>query len=75
MCLKKTGIKKKKRERKSFYHIFFGHITRHAGSYFPDQGIEPKPPAVKMQSINHWTTREAPYMLLIIYIGPEILTL
>ena len=26
----------------------------------PQSGIEPSPPAVKVQSLNHWTTREVP---------------
>ena len=30
----------------------------------PWPGIEPVPPAVKAQSLNHWTTREVPTQLL-----------
>ena len=26
----------------------------------PQSGIEPEPPAVEMQSLNHWTAREIP---------------
>ena len=31
-----------------------------AGSQFPDQGSNPCPPAVSVQSFNHWTTKEVP---------------
>ena len=26
----------------------------------PQPGIEPEPPALEVQSLNHWTTREVP---------------
>lgn len=33
----------------------------HVGSQFPDQpGIEPMPPAMEVQSRNHWAAREVP---------------
>ena len=31
----------------------------------PQPGIEPRPPAVEVQSSNHWTAREVPRSLLI----------
>ena len=30
------------------------------GILFPRPGIEPSPPAVEVQSLNHWIAREAP---------------
>ena len=30
------------------------------GILVPRQGIEAVPPAVEVQSLNHWTTREVP---------------
>ena len=30
----------------------------------PQPGIEPVPPAVEARSLNHWTTREVPGMIL-----------
>lgn len=39
----------------------FGHVARHAGSFLTrDLGIEPVPPAVKVWSLNPWTTAEVP---------------
>ena len=35
-------------------------------------GIKPEPPAVEMQSLNHWTAREVPVMLLIVLAGDAI---
>ena len=26
-----------------FFFFFFGHVARHVGSYFPDQGLNPRP--------------------------------
>ena len=31
---------------------------RHVGFPIPQLGIEPVPPALEAQSLNHWTTRE-----------------
>ena len=42
-----------------FTSFFFGHVARLAGSYFPDQGLNPAP-AVKARSANHWTASEFP---------------
>ena len=36
----------------------FGHGPWHAGSVFPDQGLNSIPPAVEAQSLNHWTAGE-----------------
>ena len=30
------------------------------GSQFPDQGSNPRPPALEARSLNHWTAREVP---------------
>ena len=38
---------------------------QHVGSYFPDQGFEPSPPALKAWSLNHWAAREVPRIILI----------
>ena len=35
-------------------------------------GIKPEPSAVEMQSLNHWTAREVPVMLLIVLAGDAI---
>ena len=29
----------------------------------PGPGMEPGPPALEVRSLNHWTTREVPYLL------------
>ena len=36
------------------------------GSYFPDQGLNPGPTAVKTQSPNHWTAREFKKSMILI---------
>ena len=43
-----------------FKFLFFGCIVCHVRSQFPWPWIEPAPPAVEVQSFNHWTTREVP---------------
>ena len=44
-----------------FYFIIFGHAARLAcGILVPRPGIETVPPAVEVQSPNHWTAREVP---------------
>ena len=50
-------------------HFFW---PRHAafGILVPWQGIEHMPPAVKVQSLNHWTAREIPDS----FINNEVLT-
>ena len=52
--------RQQKSTRVHFKKIFFGRTSWHAGSQFPDQGSNPCPPAVEVQSLNHWTTREFP---------------
>ena len=32
----------------------------------PQPGVEPAPPALEAQSLNHWTTREVPTLLCVI---------
>ena len=32
----------------------------------PSPGIEPRPPALGAQSLNHWTIREVPQLILVI---------
>ena len=46
-------------------HFFFSRATRRAGSWFPDQEMNPCPAAVEAQSPNHWTAREVPVLVLI----------
>ena len=40
------------------------------GILFPQPGIKPASPALEVQSLNHWTTREVPRILA--FIGSEI---
>ena len=42
------------------FFFFFGCTSKH--EELPQPGIEPVPPAVEVQSLNHWTTREVPSM-------------
>ena len=37
----------------------------HAEILVPRPGIEPVPPAMEAQSLNHWTTREYPTFIYI----------
>ena len=41
-----------------FFVLFFDHVA--CGILVPQPGIEPMLPAMKVQSLNHWTTREVP---------------
>ena len=44
-------------------HDFF--LARPCGMWDPQSGIEPSPPAVETQSLNHWTPRKSlHYMIL-----------
>ena len=43
----------------------FGHIAGAYGILVPWSGIEPVPPAVEMQILNHWITREVPYKIFL----------
>ena len=49
---------------RSFFKKFwiFGRATQHMGSLVLWPGIEPVPPAVEAQSLNHWTIREVPQL-------------
>ena len=38
------------------------------GIQFPDQGLNPGPPALGAQSFSHWTTREVPTFFLHFYL-------
>ena len=44
---------------------------RHVGSYYPDQGLKPQPPALEEQSLNHWATTGPEKSLLLILIPIE----
>ena len=46
--------------------FFFGHVTHRVLA--PWSGIEPMPPALKVWSLNHQTTREVPQYSVINYI-------
>ena len=43
----------------------FDHIAWACGILVPWSGIEPVPPAVEMQILNHWITREVPYKIFL----------
>ena len=43
-----------------FYFYFFWTHSMARGILVPLPGIEPAPPAVEAQSLNHWTAREVP---------------
>ena len=38
--------------------FFFGYTRQRAGSLFPDQELNLRPPALGAWNINHWTARE-----------------
>lgn len=40
--------------------VFFGLTTQLVGSQLLDRELNPGPPAVEVQSRNHWTAREVP---------------
>ena len=42
-----------------FIYLFWLHCAA-CGLSVPRPGIEPTPPAVEGQSLNHWTAREVP---------------
>ena len=44
----------------SFFFFFVHHTARKILATGP--GIEPTPPGVEAQSLNHWTTREVQYL-------------
>ena len=41
-------------------HFFFWRHQAACGILVPQPGIEPTPPAVEAQSLNHWTAKEVP---------------
>ena len=43
-----------------FFFFFFWPHHAACGILVPQPGIEPVPPAVEAQSLNHWTAREVP---------------
>ena len=43
-----------------FFLFFYWSCSAACGILVPQQGIEPAPPALEAQSLNHWTTREVP---------------
>ena len=45
------------------YFLFFWLHHRACRIIVPWSGIEPRPPVLGAQSLNHWTTREVPYIL------------
>ena len=51
----KLKKKKKKKKKKIFGHAVYGMQDLRSRP-----GIEPVPPAVEVQSLNHWTAREVP---------------
>ena len=46
-----------------FLFIFWPHLTVF-GISVPHPGIEPGPPAVEAQNLNHWTTMELPMLII-----------
>ena len=44
----------------SYLFIYFWMCVSADGILVPQQGIKPVSPAVKEQSLNHWTAREVP---------------
>ena len=53
-------------ENEDFHQFFFLVAPLACGILIPQGGIKLTPPAVEAQSLNHWTTREAPRLLLLI---------
>ena len=48
-----------------FLFLFFGPCPVAHGIFVPQPGMEPRPPTMETQSLNHWTTREAPGFLFL----------
>ena len=46
--------------------LLFGCTKHHAGSLFPDQGWSTSP-CIGSTSLNHWTAKEVPHFVLIIF--------
>ena len=47
-----------------FFFLIFWPYRAACGILVPQPGIEPMPPPVEAQSLNHWTAREAPYLTI-----------
>ena len=45
------------------FFFFFLPYQAVCGILIPQPGIEPVPPALGAQSLNHWTTRKSPFSL------------
>ena len=43
---------------------FFVNLRYLGGILVPQPGIEPQPPALEAQILNHWPTREVPGVVL-----------
>ena len=41
-------------------NFFFGHRLKACGLSVSQQGVKPAPPALRVQSLNHWTTKDVP---------------
>ena len=50
---------------KCYFFFFFWPCCAACGIIIPWPGIEPMPPAMAMQSLNHWTAREVPERAII----------
>ena len=44
--------------KKIYFNLFFDCTNSAGGILVPWPGMEPKPPAVEVQSLNPWTTKE-----------------
>ena len=65
-----TLIEKKKKKLLSghcyYSQLFFQFFGYQAyGISVPQPGIEPTPPAVKVQGLNHWTTSKMPIIFIL----------
>ena len=52
-----------------FFFFFCPHIMA-CRILVPQPGIEPMPPGVEVQSLNHWTAREVLAIQILYYYGP-----
>ena len=50
-----------------FYFIFWP-LSAACGILVPRPGIEPTPPALEAESLNHWTAREVPLYTISFYV-------
>lgn len=65
----RRGCGKERRKARFFIFLFgyawsrlwhMGSLPAARGVYVPDQGSDPRPPALGTQSLGHWATREVP---------------